>query len=142
MIAIDTNVLLRYLLQDDDEQWASAYALITGSELVLVTDTVLIETIWTLAGKKYGLSRDDISNTVHQLFYEPQLVFEDGQAVWGALKDFVNAKPISRKRQADFQDALIVNKAQRYGQLNGVKVDPVYTFDQAALEIKGTSLPQ
>lgn len=141
MIAIDTNVLLRYLLQDDEKQWQSAHALITGTEVVLITDTVLIETIWTLTGKKYGLNRDDIGTTVHQLFYEPQLVFEDGQAVWGALKDYINAAPITRKRQADFQDALIVNKAQRYGQLSGVKVNPVYTFDQAALELQGAAHP-
>jgi len=46
MIAIDTNVLLRYLLEDEVVQSNKATKLITGTEKVLVTDVVLIETIW------------------------------------------------------------------------------------------------
>ncbi|HFE38753.1 MAG TPA: PIN domain-containing protein, partial [Gammaproteobacteria bacterium] len=48
MIAIDTNVLLRYLLWDDKPQAAKADRLINGTEPVLVTDVVLVETLWTL----------------------------------------------------------------------------------------------
>ena len=73
------------------------------------------------------------------LFAEPNLVFEDGQAVWGALKDFTNAKPIKsggKTKQADFPDVLIVNKAKRYGQLNKNEVSAIFTFDIAALENK------
>lgn len=54
MIAIDTNLLLRYLLQDDPKQSAKAAALLAGEEDVLVTHVVLSETIWTLCGKKYN----------------------------------------------------------------------------------------
>jgi len=53
VIAIDTNVLLRYLLQDDQRQSAKASGLINGEEDVLVTDVVLAETLWndeTLSG--------------------------------------------------------------------------------------------
>ena len=49
MIAIDTNVLLRYLLQDDEKQANKATKLILGAESVLITDVVLTETIWTLS---------------------------------------------------------------------------------------------
>jgi predicted nucleic-acid-binding protein len=48
MIAIDTNVLLRYLLQDDAKLCKKAIEVITGKQRVLVTDVVLAETIWTL----------------------------------------------------------------------------------------------
>ncbi len=51
MIAVDTNVLLRYLLWDD-EQATKADKLINGSTHVLITDFVLAETLWTLKGKK------------------------------------------------------------------------------------------
>ena len=51
MIAVDTNVLLRYLLNDDQSQAAIAEKLINGKEIVLITDVVLVETIWTLKGK-------------------------------------------------------------------------------------------
>ena len=47
MIALDTNVLLRYLLWDDEKQAIKADALINDSTTVLVTDVVLAETLAT-----------------------------------------------------------------------------------------------
>jgi predicted nucleic-acid-binding protein len=144
MIAIDTNVLFRYLLQDDAKQAAKANKLLLGTEEVLITDVVLTETIWTLKGKRYGLSKEQIVDVIHALFAESNIKFEDGYAVWGALKDFMNAKPIKaggKTRQADFLDALIVNKAKRYGQLNKTEISTIYTFDKAVLEIDGTTEP-
>ena len=144
MNAIDTNILLRYLLQDDDRQAEKANRIIMGNADVLVTDVVLTEAIWTLKGKRYNLSKEQIIDVLHALFAEPNIRFEDGHAVWGALKDFMNAKPVKsggKTKQTDFPDALIVNKAMRYGKLNGVEVNAVYTFDKAALEIEGTQHP-
>jgi predicted nucleic-acid-binding protein len=144
MIAIDTNVLLRYLLQDDAKQAAKANSLVLGTDEVLITDVVLTETIWTLKGKRYGLSKEQIIDVIHALFAESNIKFEDSYAVWGALKDFMNAKPIKaggKTKQADFPDALIVNKAKRYGQLNKTEISAIYTFDKAALEIDGTEEP-
>lgn len=144
MIAIDTNVLLRYLLQDDEKQASKAAKLILSAQKVLITDVVLTETIWTLKGKRYSLSKEQIIDVVHALFAEPNIMFEDGQAVWGALKDFTNAKTIKSRgktKQADLPDALIVNKAKRYGRLNKDEVTTIYTFDNAALEIDGTEQP-
>ncbi|WP_321416679.1 PIN domain-containing protein [uncultured Desulfobacter sp.] len=60
MISIDTNVLLRYLLEDDAEQFRKAVKLISGQEKVLVTDVVLVETIWTLRGEKYQLKKPEL----------------------------------------------------------------------------------
>ena len=141
MIAIDTNVLLRYLLEDDEIQSKKAIKLITGNEKVLVTDVVLTETIWTLKGKRYLLAREQIIDVIHALFTESNIEFEDNQAIWCALKDYVNAPPIGKKKQADFQDSLIVNKAKQYGRLNNVEITAVYTFDKAALKIDGTEEP-
>ena len=61
MIAIDANALLRYLLADDAGQSAQAKALITGHAPALVTDVVLVETVWTLRGRRYNLKKADIS---------------------------------------------------------------------------------
>ncbi len=60
MIAIDTNVLLRYLLNDDQRQAAIADKLINGTDAVLITDIVLVESVWTLKGKKYQLNKTDL----------------------------------------------------------------------------------
>lgn len=144
MIAVDTNVLLRYLIKDDQVQAEKSQKLINGSQKVLITDVVITETIWVLTGKRYQLSKDKIVDVIHALFAEQNIQFEDPQAVWCALKDYVNAPPIKVKgktKPADFPDALIINKAKRYGQINNIKVHPIYTFDKAAQEIEGTEEP-
>lgn len=143
MIAIDTNVLLRYLLQDDCVQARKAAALITGHETVLVTDIVLVETIWVLAGKRYKLDRETMSRVINSLFAEPSIVFEDGQAVWRALNDYKKALPVKvagKKKCADFPDALIVNKARRQAQEWQMPLAGTYTFDAAARELPGSTL--
>jgi predicted nucleic acid-binding protein len=144
MIAIDTNVLLRYILDDDVKQSPKAKHLIMGSCDVLVTDIVLSETIWVLTGKRYNLSRNGVVDLIHALFAERNLKFEDPQSVWCALKDFTNAPPIKVKgktKQADFPDTLIINKAIRYGKLKGTKITQLFTFDKAAQEINGAFEP-
>ena len=144
MIAIDTNILLRYLLEDDAKQSKKASAIITGSDNVLITDIVLTETIWTLKGKKYKLDKDSIIKVINALFEEPNIIFEDGQTVWRALSDYTKAKSIKvgkQRKEVDFPDALIVNKAQYVAIKLNDALDGVYTFDVALQEILGTRVP-
>ncbi len=140
MIAIDTNVLLRYLLEDDVDQSSKANHLIANKGKVLITDAVLVETIWTLRGKKYQLSKSDLVGVVQALFQESNIRFENGQVVWLALNDYRNAKPIKGK-EADFADALIVNKARYVADNQGYSFGGVYTFDRAAQKIPGAKAP-
>ncbi len=142
MIAIDTNVLLRYLLWDDEAQSVKADRLINGSAPVLITDVVLTETLWTLKGKKYKVDKTALIAVVNSLFEEPNICVEDGQTVWRALNDYRHGKPVkvgSKKKEADFSVALIVNKAKYYASEKGEVLDGVYTFDLAAQEIPGTA---
>lgn len=144
MIAIDTNVLLRYLLEDDEAQSKKASKIILGDLPVIITDVVLVETIWTLKGKRYKLDKDAISQVIHSLFEEPNIVFENGQTVWRALNDFKNAKSIKsggKRKEADLPDALIVNKAQFIANETQAKFNGVYTFDVTAQQIEGTKEP-
>lgn len=94
MIAIDTNVLLRHLLQDEADQAQRATVLIAGADPVLVTDIVLVEMVWVLTGKRYRLDRDRVAGVVSALLAEPNIVFEDGQTVWRALNDYRKARPV------------------------------------------------
>lgn len=145
MIAVDTNVLLRYLLRDDIKQANKAKKLIEGLDKVLVVDTVLVETIWILTGKRYKLAKQQIIDTILVLFTEENIVFEDPYVVWSALKDYTLAQPIKVKgkvKLADFADALIINKSIKYGKINGFEVSPFYTFDRATLLIDGTKEPK
>lgn len=144
MIAIDTNVLLRYLLWDNRIQAAKAETLIGGSTLVLITDVVLAETVWTLKGRKYKLDKTTMIGVINSLFQEQNICFEDGQTVWRALNEHRAAKQIkvgNRKKGADFPDALIVNKAKYIASEKGETLDGVYTFDASAQVIPGTAMP-
>ena len=144
MIAIDTNVLLRYLLWDDKKQAAKADKLINGSTPVLITDVVLAETLWTLKGKKYKLDKPAIVDVLNSLFKESSICFEDGQTVWRALNDYRQAKPVgagNKKKEVDFSDALIVNKAKYCALDKGEAFNGAYTFDIAAQKLPGTAAP-
>lgn len=140
MIAVDTNVLLRYLLIDDQAQAAKAEEVINGKESVLITDVVLVEAVWTLAGKKYQLEKSDLVVVIQALFKEKNILFESAQVVWKALKDYRQSKTIGGKT-AGFPDALIVNKALFIAGNQSVEFGGLYTFDNAALELPGTKAP-
>jgi len=133
VIAIDTNVLLRYLLDDDPVQSAKAAKLIGGSRTVLVTDVVLVETIWTLRGRKYQLDKSELITVLKALFQEPNIRFEDGQATWVALDQY------RKSNGADFADALIVNKAKLIACKLSESFEGVYTFDKAAQKLPGAN---
>lgn len=140
MIAIDTNVLLRYLLRDDDEQLVKASKLLSGIDRVLVTDVVLVETLWTLKGNKYKLKKDELVDVILALFKEPMVRFENGQVVWKALNAYREANPIKGK-EPDFADALIVCKAQHVSLAEGEEFGGSYTFDVAAQALDGAKRP-
>ena len=140
MIAIDTNVLLRYLLDDDKDQAAKARKLVYGKEPILITDVVLAETVWTLTGKKYQLKKPELIAVLQALFKEPNFRFEDGQTVWLALNDYRKAKP-TRGKELDFPDALIVSKAKFVAAVQKVNFGGVYTFDVAAQKLPGSKAP-
>jgi predicted nucleic-acid-binding protein len=144
MIAVDTNVLLRYLLDDDKAQSKRASELILGRVPILVTDVVLTETIWTLKGKRYNLDKEAIIKVIHSLFEEHNICFEDSQTVWRSLNDYKHSKPITsggRRKEAGFSDALVVNKARIVAAWKGMLFEGSYTFDVAALQIPGTKKP-
>ena len=88
LIAIDTNVLLRYLLRDDEAQAERVRRVIECGERVLITDVVLAETMWTLAGRRYRATRSDLIDLVNKLLQDANLRFEDDEVVWSALQAF------------------------------------------------------
>ena len=144
MIAVDTNVLLRYLLWDDEEQATKADKLINGSTHVLITDVVLTETLWTLKGKKYKLAKPAMIDVVNSLFEEPYIGFEDGQVVWRSLSDYKQAKSITvagKRKEVDFADMLVINKARYCARGQGKTLAAFYTFDVAVQEMPGTASP-
>ena len=135
MIAVDSNVLLRYLLRDDAAQSARAHRLFRESGFVLLTDVVLTETIWTLLGRRYRVSKSEVVSTVEKLLGEANVRFEDDQVIWRALQAY-------RRTTAGFADALIVYKARAIAAAHdSTALDAVFTFDQAAMQLPHTRSP-
>lgn len=144
MIAVDTNVVLRYLLQDDETQSPKANRLIAGKTKVLITDVVLVESLWVLKGKKYNLGKETQLQVIEQLFKEPNIVFEDGQTVWRALHTLRGTTPIkvgAKKKDADFADALVLEKARYHCEQKECVFDGVYSFDVAAQQMEDIKKP-
>lgn len=131
MPALDTNVLVRYLVQDDTAQLAAAKRLITrcvaeGSTLLLVPVTVVLEFEWVLRSS-FQFGKDDVLMTLSSLFSAAELTFESERALEVALQLF-------RKGSADFADCLHVALATQAGE------QPLWTFDKGASRVSGAQL--
>ena len=130
MPALDTNVLVRYIVQDDLSQLALAKRLINraiaeGSTL-LVPVTVVLELAWVLRAS-FAFGKDDVLMTLSSLFSAAELTFESERALEVALQLF-------RKGSADFADCLHVALATQAGAL------PLWTFDKGAAKVSGAQL--
>ena len=76
MIALDTNVLVRYLVNDDARQAAVARALLAGltvERLGFVCHEVVVELVWVLQ-RTYGFSRGRIASVLEDLLASRELV--------------------------------------------------------------------
>ena len=134
--------MLRYLLHDDEAQAARADAVFDAAETLLITDVVLVETVWTLAGRKYRLAKAELVAVLERLFSEPNIRFEDDQVVWRALQAYRSAAPADEARSAKgagFADALIVFKAVRVASETGEELNGVCTFDAAMQRLPHTA---
>lgn len=119
MIAVDTNVLVRLLTRDDDDQAQRAQALFDASSdtdgALFVLDMVLAEVCWTLE-RSYNRSRGDIARAVRALLDNSTLRLESAAAVDAALMLF-------EAGSSGFPDCLIVTKARQAGCMNTVTFD-------------------
>ena len=131
MIAFDTNVLLRLLLNDDAQQARKAQALLeqaaSRSDKVLLPDIVLCEVEWVL-GSVYDVPKAQIAATLRHLLEADEFAFLNRAGVATALNAYENGS-------AEFSDYLIGATAARAGAAT------TYTFDRALRSADGFSLP-
>ncbi len=122
MIGLDTNVLVRYLAQDDRAQAAAASKLIetqcTAEAPGFVGLVVLAEVVW-VSESSYGASRAEVAEIVKRILSSSQLTVQDAEVVWQALRTFESGR-------ADFADCLIHQSALAAGCTKSV------TFDRRA----------
>lgn len=130
MIAIDTNVLVRYLVRDDEAQFLAASNLIADciadSQPVLISLLVMLETEWVLRSR-YKISKFEIVAVFNKLLESKETVFEDEESLEESLY-------VWKENGADFADCLIVAKSRRLG------CSSLMTFDLKASALPGAQL--
>ena len=129
MIGLDTNVILRYIMQDDPVQARQATALIeslTADEPGFIPLIVLVEMVWVLFSA-YRLNRHQVAQVLEQLAQLKEIRLDSTDLVLKALRIF-------RAGSADFSDCLIERIAANQGCQKTV------TFDIAAAKSSGMVL--
>jgi predicted nucleic-acid-binding protein len=122
MRAIDTNVLVRLLVRDDEQQVAAAEKFVAKG--AWVSHLVLAETLWVLDAV-YERTPAHIALAVERLLAHAALTLQDADAVAAALDQF-------RTRPAlGFSDCLVLEIARKAGHL------PLGTFDRQLAKLDG-----
>jgi predicted nucleic-acid-binding protein len=113
MIALDTNILVRYVTNDDPDQARRAADLLSGPETVFLAHTVLLEMEWVLRAV-YGLDRPSILTAYRQVLGLATVRIDQPALIVEALERYENG--------FDFADALHL-------AVSGAATH-LYTFDQ------------
>ena len=126
MKALDTNVLVRFLVRDDEQQSKAVYRKFkqteADKEVLFIPALVVLETVWVLESV-YEVTRQEILNSLDQLTLMPILEFE----AQSAIRSFVAS---ARENKADLSDLLIAHYARVAG------CECVITFDKTASNLE------
>jgi predicted nucleic-acid-binding protein len=121
MHGLDTNVIVRYVTQDDREQFRRADAVFTAAassgDKLFINVIVMCEVVWVLSGA-YREPRERIVPVIEALLETPEVVVEDADLARRALTDW-------RSGRVDFADCLIARRNERSG------CQATLTFDKA-----------
>ena len=121
MIGLDTNVVVRYLTQDDPVQAARATEVIEDAaergDRLFLSGVVLCELVWVLESA-YGYERAEVTDVVERVLRTTQFEFDHKDQLWQAWQDY-------RTGKGDFSDYLI----GRLGHAAGCR--ETLTFDRA-----------
>jgi predicted nucleic-acid-binding protein len=131
MIGLDTNVLVRYVMQDDAKQSARATRLVesfTPERPGFIPLVALIEFVWVLSSC-FDLGREDIARALDALRRSKEIQIESAEQVAQALRVF-------RSTSAEFADCLIERCAASAG------CERTVTFDVPAAKSTGMVLLQ
>ena len=131
MIGLDTNILVRYLTQDDPIQSPKATEIVerrlTEEKPGFVSIVAMVETVWVLE-RAYGLPHHEIVAAVERLLQTDVLVVENEQEVFTAMIAL-------KEGRGSFADGVIAALSARTG------CSCTLTFDRKALRLPGFELP-
>jgi len=130
MIGLDTNVLVRYLTQDDPVQSRKATSLIeqtlTGQDPGFISIVVMVETVWVLE-RAYGFAAGEIAAAIERTLQASILIVDSEQEVFTAMMAL-------KEDRASFADALIGALDTKAG------CSATVTFDRKASRLDGFDL--
>ncbi len=131
MIGLDTNILVRYLTQDDSTQSPKAREIIerrlTEENPGFISIVAMVETVWVLE-RAYELTTHEIVGAVERMLQTDVLVVESEQEVFTAMIAL-------KEGQGSFADAVIAALGARRG------CSRTLTFDRKALRLPGFEIP-
>ena len=121
MIALDTDLVLRILLDDDPKQSAAARKVWLDArrrgKAIFISDIVLVDVAWALESR-HGLSRGEVADVLLRVFETELVAVSNSAALDRALASY-------RTGRAGFADYLIREQARAMG------AERVVTFDSA-----------
>lgn len=129
MIGLDTNVLVRYIMQDDAKQSPLATRLVeslSAESPGFVPLVSVVELAWVLSSA-YDLDRAQLVDAFEGLLRTKEIVVDRAETVWKALRVFQSGN-------ADFADCLIERSASAAG------CERTMTFDRTAAKGCGMRL--
>ncbi len=129
MIALDTNVIIRFLVSDDAAQAEAARVLMEGLTLDnqgFICREVIIEVVWVLE-RSYRFTRTQIADVLIELIATDSLVVE-------AADDVARAAFTYRQGGVGFSDLMILSSSRRSGAV------PLYSFDRRLSRMEGAVL--
>ena len=129
MIGLDTNVLVRYIMQDDPRQSPKATRLVgslTAGSPGLVPLVSVVELVWVLSSC-YGLTREQLVQALELMLRTKEIIIDGADLVTKALRIF-------KVSNADFADCLIERTASSAG------CTKTMTFDISAAKTAGMTL--
>jgi predicted nucleic-acid-binding protein len=107
MISIDTNIIIRFLTQDDQEQYKTAFSVFNSND-IFISDTVILETEWVLR-YAYEFPSIDICDGLEKLFGLPNIHLSNPTHIAQAIE--------WHRMGLDFSDALHLTQSQQYEKL-------------------------
>lgn len=132
MIGLDTNILVRYLTQDEPRQSAAANQLIenhcTRTTPGYISQIVLCELTWVL-GRAYGYEKPQLIHLLEQLLITSELEIEAEELAWKALT-------LWRDGPADYSDYLLTLSNQAAG------CECTYSFDSKLARLPNVFQPE
>lgn len=130
MIALDTNVLVRVLVDDPEnaQQNDRARALVSKHDKFYISSIVAAEMVWVLTGRgAFDFSKAEVITALEELKENVAFVLESPETYESALQQY-------KKSNADFSDALILATAMARN------VDKLVTFDKKFAKLKNVFL--